>query len=88
MKPWPAGTECPAEGYQTFKSLLDKASFHNASEFGEQHLARSARQQAAKVAVEEGWPYWAMERMWGEIKPLETWSTFMQNYIDIMKEKH
>lgn len=88
VKPWRAGTECPVEGFAEFKRLLLKASFHNAADgAGEMKDARKAIQDSANVAIEQEWPYWAMERMFKEIQPLVAWDQFMQKYITILMEK-
>lgn len=87
VKPWPAGTECPLEGYAEFKEYLNRASYHNAAEQpGESGLARDATRAAAEVAVAQEWPYWTMERMFNEIRPLVAWSGFMQTYINVLFE--
>lgn len=85
VKPWPAATECPHDGYQEFANELEIASYHNAAPgTGEMSKARSAVRAAAEIAIEHEWPYWAMERMFREIQPLVDWTSFMQSYIDLL----
>jgi hypothetical protein len=88
VRPWPAKTDCPLEGFAEFKRALFNASFHNAAESsGEAGDARKAIYVSAEIAIEQEWPYWAMERMFSEIRPLVTWGSFMQNYINILHAK-
>jgi hypothetical protein len=82
VSPWRAGEECALEGFQSFKKALNRASFHNSADFGGRAEARAATDEAVRIAIEQRWPYWAMERMFREIAPLVDWSTFMQKYID------
>jgi hypothetical protein len=85
VHPWSRNTECPLEGFSQFKEDLLRASFHNAAEgAGEDGQARSCTRAAAEVAIDNRWPYWAIERMFNEISPLVTWSTFMSAYIDLL----
>lgn len=87
VRPWPANTECPLEGYLEFREDLLKASYHNAAERGgEASHARSAIRAAAEVAIEHEWPYWAMQRMFKEVAPLVAWDQFMQSYINVLFE--
>lgn len=87
LKIWKAGTECDWPGYDEFKEELNRASFHNAGSNSEANLARTATRNAAVVASNYDWPYWAMERMFKEIRPLVAWESFMQNYINVLKGK-
>lgn len=85
VRPWSPNEDCPLEGFQDFRKELMQASFHNAAPgSGELAPARKAVKDAAKIAIDEGWPYWAMERMFKEIKPLVAWDQFMQSYIDLL----
>jgi len=87
VKPWPAETECPLEGFAEFKKLLDDASYHNATPgTGEMGLARAAERRAAELAIEKEWPLWVMQRMFGEIKPLVEYNGFLQTYVNILFE--
>ncbi len=88
VKPWPAKTDCPLDGFEEFKDSLNKASYHNAAEGhpSEAGLAREATRRAAQVAIDEEWPVWAMERMFREIRPLVAWDGFMQTYVNILFE--
>ena len=87
VKPWPADTECPLEGLGEFKEDLNRASYHNAAERpSEAREARSCTRAAAEVAIEYEWPIWAMQRMFGEIKPLVVWEEFLQTYVNILFE--
>jgi hypothetical protein len=86
MKPWPAKTECPYDGFQEFKKFLNKASYHNAAEgAGEMGDAATAIYNAVDVAIAHNWPYWVMNRMFSEIQPLVTWDSFMHKYITALK---
>ena len=88
VRPWSAKTECPLEGFAEFKKALFDASFHNAAESsGEAGSARKAINVAAEIAIEQEWPYWAMERMFGEVSPLVAWDSFMQTYINVLHTK-
>lgn len=87
VKPWPAGTECPLEGFAEFKELLNTASYHNAAPgLGEAGLARDAERGAARLAIEKEWPLWVMQRMFGEIKPLVEYNGFLQTYVNLLFE--
>ena len=85
ISPWSANTECPLEGFQEFKRALLDASYHHAGSQQEWNLAKTCIQKAAEVAIEQGWPYWVMDRMFREISPLVEWSQFMQTYINTLK---
>jgi hypothetical protein len=88
MQPWRADTECPYPMYQEFKMLLNQASFHYADDSGtEWKSATACISKAAEVAIAADYPYWAIERMWSEIKPLASWDGFMNIYINKLKEK-
>lgn len=85
VKPWKAGEECPLKGFSEFKKELDLASYHNAADqHGEWSKARECVRAAAEIAIDSGWPYWAMKRMFDEIGPLVAWDGFMQSYINLM----
>lgn len=86
FSPWARETECPLEGFQEFKKLLMKASYHHAGPGDEWGHAKTAIQDAAKIAVEKEWPYWVMDRIFREIGPLVEWGQFMQSYINVLKE--
>jgi hypothetical protein len=85
VSPWNAKTECPLEGFQEFKRHLNDASYHHAGPQLEWNLAKVCIQKAVDVAIEQDWPYWAMDRMFREIAPLVEWSQFMQVYINKLK---
>ena len=86
VKPWPAGTECPEPGYTEWRAALNQASFHNAAENSSEWRSAGTRiQQAAAIAVEQDWPYWAQERMWRDVGPLVEWGSYMQVYINTLK---
>lgn len=88
VKPWPANTDCPLEGFAEFKKLLNKASYHNAAPGpGEGTLAREATREAAMLAIEKEWPVWVMSRMFGEIRPLVEYNGYLQTYVNILYEK-
>jgi hypothetical protein len=87
IRPWPANSECPEKGFQKFKSALNNASYHNAGSASEFSTAKSYVQVAADIAIENKWPYWAMERMFKEIGPLVAWDQFMQTYINVLNYK-
>lgn len=92
ISPWAANTECPLEGFQEFKRALLDASYHHAAASQQEwKLAKACVQKAAEIAIEQGWSYWAMDRMFREIAPLVEWGQFMQTYINTMKitvDKH
>ena len=86
VKPWPAGTECPEQGYTEWRAALNQASFCNAAESsGEWRGAASRIAEAAAIAVEQDWPYWAQERMWRDVAPLVEWGSYMQSYINTLR---
>lgn len=88
VKPWPAKTECPLEGFEQFKIHLMSVSYHNAAPgVGERQAAKTSRERAASLAIRQEWPYWVMERMFREIGPLESWDSFMQTYIELLMKK-
>lgn len=88
MQIWPANTQCPDPRFPEFSELLNKASYHHADDSGKEWgTAREYVARAAEVAIEADYPYWAMERMFSEIKPLVTWTQFMHAYITKLKEK-
>ena len=87
VRPWSASEPCPLPRFDEFKEALNSASYHNAAEQpGEGHLARSRVETAADIAIDQGWPLWAMERMFKEVRPLVDWSSFLQKYISILYE--
>jgi hypothetical protein len=85
---WKAGTEPTFSGYTEFKKALNSASYHNAGGYDEVGSARKELRKAAQIAVNEEWSYWAMDRMFKEIKPLVAWNSFMQCYINTLKENN
>jgi hypothetical protein len=89
VKPWPANTECPLDGFAEFKKNLNTASFHNAAPVYSEEAApaRSALLRAVDVAIAEEWPYWVMDRMFKEVRPLVDWTQFMQAYINVLHTK-
>lgn len=84
ISPWSAKTECPLDGFQKFKRALNDASYHHAGPGAEWSLAKKHIENAAQIAIEKEWPYWAMERMFREIAPLVAWDQFMQTYINTL----
>lgn len=87
MRPWQKDTECPDEGYQEFKKALMSASYHNAGGLIDANDARSYTYRAAEEAIQQDWPYWALRRMFDDIKPLVDFDTFMQFYINTLKTR-
>jgi hypothetical protein len=88
VRPWQQNTDCPELGFAEFKQYLMDASYHNAAEGrGEAGGARVSTAMAAEIAIENEWPYWAMERMFKDIRPLVAWDQFMQSYLNLMFEK-
>jgi len=88
MNIWPSNTECPHPLYKEFKAALNQASYHHADDSGkERDSASQCISKAAEIAIEADYPYWAMERMWSEIKPLASWTGFMHTYITKLKQK-
>jgi hypothetical protein len=86
VKPWPANTECPLEGFLDFKNYLNQASYYHAADNpGEWRHAAARIKDAARIAVLYEWPYWAMDRMFREIQPLVAWDAFMQAYINVLR---
>ena len=89
VRPWKWNEECPLGGFVEFKEELVQASYHNAAErSGEMKLARERVRAAAKIAIDRGWPYWVMERMFKEIGPLVDWVSFMNAYIDLLHNNY
>lgn len=87
VAPWPAKQACTEVGFADFKQALMSASFNNACNTGgEAGYAVSHTKTAATIAVEQDWPFWAIDRMFKEIAPLVDWSAFMQHYINVLKE--
>jgi len=87
VKPWKADSECQLEGFSAFKEELNRASYHNAAEVtGEMKQARSCVRAAAEIAIDQRWPYWAMERMFREIGPLVDWTSYMTAYINLLHD--
>lgn len=81
VSPWPAGTDCPEPVFPAFKKALISASFHYADDSGSEWGSAGDRmREAARIAVEAEWPYWAIKRMYGEIKPLPSFDEFMGRY--------
>jgi hypothetical protein len=88
MQIWKAETECPHPLYQDFKKYINRASYNHADDsIKEWGSATDCISKAADIAIEADYPYWAMERMWREIKPLASWTGFMHTYITKLKEK-
>lgn len=87
VSPWPMNSECPEKRFGQFKNALNYASHHHSGLVNEWGEAKSYVQVAAEIAIEEQWPYWAMERMFVEVAPLVTWDQFMQTYINILNYK-
>lgn len=85
VRPWNANEECPEPGYAEFKQELLHASYYNAAEgSGEWSKSRECVRAAAEIAIDKQWPYWVIERMFKEIRPLVDWSSFMQSYINLL----
>lgn len=82
VSPWGKDEKCPLEGFDFFKERLSQASFHHAGPSDEWSNAKKCIQQAAGMAIEQRWPYWAIERMFRECAPLVAWDQFMQLYIN------
>lgn len=81
VKPWPAGTTCPEPDYPAFADALRRASYHYADDKGDEWADGDAcMEQAVEIAINAGWPYWAMKRMYAEITPLPTFDSFMGFY--------
>ena len=86
VRPWFQNEVCPEPGYVEFRRELMSTSYHNAAEGGgEAGRARTHLYEAARIAAEADWPYWAMERMFREIQPLVAWDSFMQAYINTLR---
>lgn len=81
VTPWRAGTVCPETSYPDFAKALGIASHHFADDSGKEWgAANDCMDQAAEIAVNAAWPYWAMKRMYAEIGPLPTFDNFMGVY--------
>lgn len=81
VQPWPANTVCPEPDYPDFAKALNQASHHFADDSGKEWSAANAcMDRAAEIAANAAWPYWAMKRMYQEIRPLPTFDDFMGVY--------
>ena len=80
---WPAGTECDAPGYQDFKKALNDASYHFADDSSKEwSRGNQCVRYAVQIAIENQYPYWAIERMIREINSLVTLSSFMSIMVN------
>lgn len=81
VTPWPAGSVCSEVGYADFAKALHQASHHYADDRGKKwgHGNR-CMEQAADIAINAAWPYWAMKRMHKEAAPLPSFDSFMEAY--------
>lgn len=78
MDIWRAGTECGHPSYESFKEALNQASYHYADDSGlEWSKARVELDAAVEIAIQNQYPFWAIKRMFGEIKPLVDLDSFM-----------
>lgn len=84
ISPWKQGSDPDHPLFNNFKTTLMNASFHHAGPVDEWGQAKSYIQQAAEIALNAEWPFWALERMFKEIAPLVEWHQFMQTYINIL----
>lgn len=84
VSPWKPTEECPVMRFQDFKNALNRASYHYAGSMNEYENGKSCVKEAAKIAIEEDWAYWVIDRMFKEVKPLVDWDEFMQTYINIL----
>ena len=85
VKPWPAGSVCPEQGYADFADALKQASHHYADDSGKEWgSADGCMKGAAEIAASASWPYWAMKRMYAEIAPLPSFDNFMGIYCKLL----
>jgi hypothetical protein len=81
IKPWPAGSVCPEDGYADFAKALNDASHHFADDSGKEWgQANRCMERAVEIAANETWPYWVMKRMHKEVAPLPSFDSFMEAY--------
>lgn len=83
IKPWPANTTCPEPGYVEFAKALSSASYHFADDSGtEWSKGTEQLNLAAGIIIKHRWPYWAIDRMVNEIKPLMSISEVMNSLLN------
>jgi hypothetical protein len=81
VKIWSRDEPCPEPDFPAFKRALVNASYHYADDSGgEWGSAGECMREAARIAVEAAWPYWAIKRMYEEAKPLPGFDDFMKYY--------
>ncbi len=81
VKPWHSGSVCPEDGYANFAKALHQASHHYADDNGKEwEQGHRCMKQAADIAINAAWPYWAMKRMYKEAAPLPSFDSFMEAY--------
>lgn len=87
MKPWKAGTECPHESYPRFKECLDRSSFHFADDSAKEwDIGYNLINEAVDIAIANKYPFWAIKRMFVEIKPLGGIDLFMGKLLNRLYE--
>lgn len=78
ITPWRYKTECPLPVYPELKALLGKASHHFADDSAKEWPeAREAVEEAAILVINARLPFWAIKRMFEEIKPLVGFDSFI-----------
>lgn len=78
---WRAGSECDYPSYQDFKKALSEASFCFAGPIEEMGCGKKALSKAVDIAIENGYRYWAMQRMFKEGEFLVSFDHFMGVYV-------
>lgn len=82
MQPWPANTECPDPSFQKLKQTLNLASFHFADDSGaEWERAYKLIDEAVDIVILNKYPFWALKRMFNEIKPLYDLDSFVDRML-------
>ena len=78
MKTWFAGTECSHSSYAAFKAAINSASYHFADDSSKELAAAYQHLDVAiAIAVENKYPFWAIKRMFSDIKPLVSIDDFI-----------
>lgn len=86
IKIWAQGEEPSEPNFPEFKRALMDASYHNAGS-GEGSSAKACVRRAAEIAEDSGWPYWAVERMFTEMRPLVAFDQFMTAWLNVLRDR-
>jgi hypothetical protein len=88
MEIWPAGTECKDPSYPEFKKCLKSASYHYADDSTKEwHMAHDFMDRAALIAINNRYPFWAIKRMFNEIKPLASIDDLMERLLRVAQDR-